>query len=141
MAGFASVSEDIRTAFNLALGASQSTVTLYWTNDPVDATPPESNEEYILADIHEAPSSVRPELNSRLAEVVGVVVARVFTQKGRGDKRNRQICDSVRDALQGLRHGVAEFQGSRRDPRGSVPNSRHFQANVITPFRFDSTPV
>jgi len=93
------------------------------------------------AAILEAPSARLPEISSRMAEVAGLVHVQVFTPKGRGDLGNRQICDSVRDALQGLRHGDARFQGSRRNPRGIETRPTHYQANVTTPFRFESTPV
>jgi len=143
MAGFASASQDIRTAFNAALAVSQPTVNIYWPNDPreAEADQPSTTDEFIMVSILEAPRAYLPEIGSRMAEVSGLVHAMVFTPKGRGDLRNRQICDSVRDALQGLRHGDVKLRGSRRNPRGIELRPTHYQANVTTPFRFESTPV
>jgi len=143
MAGFKSIAVDIKTAFNAALAASQPGVNIYWPNNPKgdDGLQPGTTEEFIMAAILEAPTAILPEIGSRLANVRGLVIVSVFTPKGLGDDRNREICDSVRDALQGQQHGDAWFGGSRRDPRGVESKPTHFQANVNTPFRFESTPV
>lgn len=140
MAGFASVSEDIRTVLNAAWAANATGVSLYWSNDPRATTQPQADSEYAVASILESRSAFLPEIGSRRADIRGLVVVQVFTESAQGDKRNRELCDVVRNALQGVVAGAARFQASDRYPVGIDVNDRHYQANVTTRFRFDSTP-
>ena len=139
MAGFASVAEDIRTALRASWTAAFPAVPIHFDGDPRASTQPDAEDEFIRATITEARSAHIPDIGSRTAWVHGLVIVQVFTQAGLGDKRNRTLCDGVRNAFQGLRHGEARFQATDRDSRGVSEDGRHLQANVTTRFRFEST--
>ena len=141
MAGFESALNDITSAFQTAWSAAEPSVPAYFPNSPRAGSQPQASGEHIDIAVRESVSGRLPEIGSRLAEIRGLVVVRVFVPHGTGTGRIRELCDSVRDILQSVRLGDVRLLASNHDVVGPSDNGALWQENVITPFWFESTPV